>query len=249
MKLDYLDKIRDKDRLVTAALLGVSVVLAFLTVAKVGDYFVGSARAGSVIGRALERAGAGGDDIEQHLAASAAAAEDLKKKNVFAPPEPKRHPVTAVTGILGDEALIDGRWYKAGASIGDAKIVAVEPTVVRIEWQGGVKVFAPIMAAVPAAPVAVHSAEVRPEKQKKDKHEKAHHVTNVVKKQLAESLASGRDDSLDWIGVEVPAKLKAKILEKWSKASPAEREEAKRRWIAMPDEQKRMVIRQFDQMN
>jgi len=30
-------------------------------------------------------------------------------------------------GIFGDEALINGKWYKAGDKVADAKILAVNP--------------------------------------------------------------------------------------------------------------------------
>ena len=47
-------------------------------------------------------------------------------------------------GILGHEALINGKWYKVGDSVGEAKIVAIEPTKVRIAWNGQEKEFSPI---------------------------------------------------------------------------------------------------------
>ncbi len=52
-----------------------------------------------------------------------------------------------MSGILGDEVLINGKWYKAGDKVGDAKIVAIEAAQVRIEWEGKEKIFAPISAA------------------------------------------------------------------------------------------------------
>jgi len=54
--------------------------------------------------------------------------------------------------ILGDEVLIQDKWYKVGQMVSDAKIVAVKPTQVSIEWDGKVKVFLPIDAAEAPAP-------------------------------------------------------------------------------------------------
>ncbi|MHC4742368.1 MAG: hypothetical protein ACYS8Z_10670, partial [Planctomycetota bacterium] len=71
-------------------------------------------------------------------------ANAIKKENLFVPVPPKRHPVSAVLGIMGAEALINGKWYKVGDRIGDAKVIAVEPTQVKIEWDGNEKWFAPI---------------------------------------------------------------------------------------------------------
>ena len=144
MKLDYL---KEKEHLVPFALLGVSALLAVLTLVKVVDFFVTSSRAGSLVRKAVEQ-NKSDDDVEKHLATAKAMADDLKKKNLFVPVPPKRNPVTVVLGILGDEALINGKWYKAGDSVGDAKVVAIEPTRVRIEWGGKETVFAPISAAV-----------------------------------------------------------------------------------------------------
>ena len=47
-------------------------------------------------------------------------------------------------GILGREALIGDKWYKVGDSVGDAKIVAIEPTKVKVVWDGQEKEFSPI---------------------------------------------------------------------------------------------------------
>jgi hypothetical protein len=90
--------------------------------------------------------------MEKHFAAAVAIADGLKKNNLFAPPVPKQHPVTDVFGIMGNEALINGNWYKAGDRIGDARIVAIGPSQVRIEWEGSEKVFAPISSGGSAGP-------------------------------------------------------------------------------------------------
>ena len=85
-------------------------------------------------------------DLERYVAKSKALAEELKKNNLFSPTPLKQHPVKHVSGILGNEVLIDGRWYKTGDKIIDAKIVAIKPDHVKIEWNGTEKVFAPINA-------------------------------------------------------------------------------------------------------
>ncbi len=59
----------------------------------------------------------------------------LKQKNFYAPPPPERNPVTQVNAIVGDEALINGEWHKAGDSIGEAKLLEVWPTYVVVQWR------------------------------------------------------------------------------------------------------------------
>ena len=149
MKLDYL---RQKKELIPLVLLGASVLMALLILIKVVGFFVFSARAENLIERAVAQNGTDTKDTEKYFAESKALAEGLKKNNLFAPPPPKQHPVKEVWGILGDEVLIEGKWYKVGDTIGDAKILAIGPTSAKIDWNGAEKVFLPIDAAIPEAP-------------------------------------------------------------------------------------------------
>ena len=149
MTLDYL---KEKERLAPYALLGVAVVLAVLIAAKLWDYFSASAHAQSVVAKAVDQDKANPDILKENLAGVKKIADALKKKNLFVPIPPKQHPVSAVLGIMGDEALIKDKWYKAGDKIGDARVVAVEPTQVKIEWDGKEKYFAPIASADSASP-------------------------------------------------------------------------------------------------
>jgi len=143
MKLDHpkLNK-----EVIPLVLLGVSAVCAVVTLVKTKSFFATSAKAEALVKRATALNGSNEEQIEEAVAKSCAVADDLKKANLFSPPVPKRHPVTSVSGILGDEALIDGRWYKAGDKVQDARIVAVEATQIRVEWQGREKIFAPLQA-------------------------------------------------------------------------------------------------------
>ena len=49
-----------------------------------------------------------------------------------------------VEGILGEKALISGRWRKVGDNIGDAKVLEIKPTHVKVEWQGQQKTLFPV---------------------------------------------------------------------------------------------------------
>jgi hypothetical protein len=72
------------------------------------------------------------------------AVEGLKKNNLFAPRAPKQYPINEVIGILGNQALINGQWYKVGDTVAEAKILAIEPTKVKVTWNGEEKEFMPI---------------------------------------------------------------------------------------------------------
>jgi hypothetical protein len=149
MKLDYL---RQKKELIPLMLFGASVLMALLILIKVVSFFAFSARAENLIERAIAQNDTDTKDTEKYFVESKALAEGLKKNNLFAPPPPKQHPVKEVWGILGDEVLIEGKWYKVGDTIGDAKILAIGPTSAKIDWNGAEKVFLPIDVTIPEAP-------------------------------------------------------------------------------------------------
>ena len=145
-------------------LLWASVFLAVCILVKVAGFFVVSAKAERLVKKAVAQSKADPNDMEKYFAKSKAIAGELKKNNLFVPPAPKQHPVKEVLGILGDEVLIKDKWYKVGDKIGDAKIVAVGPAQVKIEWDGKEKSFAPIDAAStqkPAAPKGAKKPEVK----------------------------------------------------------------------------------------
>ena len=82
--------------------------------------------------------------VKKYLVQDFNSVEQLKKSNLFAPAPPKRNPVAAVQGIMGQSALINGKWYSVGDKVKDAKIVAIESTLVTVEWEGKKSTFAPI---------------------------------------------------------------------------------------------------------
>ncbi len=141
MKLDYL---KEKKELVSVVLLGVSVVLVASILIKVWSFFDASAKAEKIVKTAIEQNNTDAEDMDKYFAKYKALANELKKNNLFAPPPPKQHPVKEVWGIFGNEVLIKDKWYKIGATVGEAKIVAIGPTKVTIEWDGKEKTFAPI---------------------------------------------------------------------------------------------------------
>ena len=146
------EHLRQKRKLASILLLGAGIVCAVLILVQVQGFLADSGKASTLLKDAVAVSKADANDVQKRLADFKTVAEELKKKNLFAPPPPKQNPVTAVSGIMGDEVLINDTWYKIGQTVGDAKIVAIEPTKVKIEWDGQEKVFAPIDAPTPAGP-------------------------------------------------------------------------------------------------
>ncbi len=97
--------------------------------------------------------GSAGDPnrLKQSLGEAKKTVDSLKQNNLFIKAPPKQNPVKQVEGILGQEALIGGKWYKAGDKVADAKIIAVAATQVEVEWDGKKTSFAPI-TSVSAGP-------------------------------------------------------------------------------------------------
>ena len=147
-----LEDMKNKKELIGTTLFAVSVISAFLIAAKVAGFYVVSANAGHAVERAIDQFKPDDNNVKSQLDKAKTIADTLKGQNLFSPPAPKQNPVTTVLGILGDEALINGRWYKAGDKVADATIVAVAPTAVTVEWDGKTKVFNPIDGGASSGP-------------------------------------------------------------------------------------------------
>lgn len=146
MKLDY---IKERKELISVVLSGISVLFAMLIFMRLASYFKLSARARDIKGivqTIIARDNTRVDELNKYLSPTKEMAKSLKKSNLFTPPQEKKNPVNEVRCILGDEAFINNKWYKESEMVQDAKIVAIEPTQVTIEWDGKTKVFRPLDA-------------------------------------------------------------------------------------------------------
>jgi len=157
MKLNYL---KDKKEFTTVLLLGTAAVLTVAILVNITSFFVASARAGNVVKKAVEQSEPDKDRMDKYFAESRELADKLKKNNLFAPPPPKQQPIKQVFGILGNEVLIEGKWYKLGDMVKDAKIVAIEPSQIKIEWDGKKITLEPILSSSPSPPQGSAPTEV-----------------------------------------------------------------------------------------
>ena len=139
-----LDNLKEKQGLISLSLLCVSGLLGVLITAKLGSFFVTSARMEKLVEDAVAQSKPDANDAKEYLAKFKEVAEELKKKNMFAPPPPKPGwPVRKVEGILGNMAFIKGGWRKVGDEIGGAKVLEIKPTYVKVVWEGKEKIFSP----------------------------------------------------------------------------------------------------------
>ncbi len=226
----------DRRRWASWALGAVAVVLGVLALAKVVSLPRGTARGRDLVDLATAGDALDPNGLQRHLADAKTVADALKKKNPFTLTPPREHPVKQVEGILGNEALISGKWYKVGQKIRDAKIVAIRPTEVEIEWDGKGTTFSPIAATDAASPP-------QPGAPRKEGGPAGPTPALQARAGAAEAPAAPvAQDALAWMGVELPPQVKSKILERWNRMSDEEKEERKRKWREMSEEQKRRAV-------
>ncbi len=189
-------------------LFAVAVLLGALMLVKVAGFLMTSSQAQAIATR-TSRSTTDGDDLQQQLAQAKTSAELLKKKNLFVQMAPKEHPVKEVIGILGSEVLINDKWYKAGDRVGDAKIVAIEPTKVKIAWDGQEKEFSPIGSSGAGGPPGVQASA-------SPKHASSGGAPVVVR---GARRGAGREDRPG-----MPADERQQTRERWQNMTPEERQ-------------------------
>jgi len=232
--------IKERNKFLSVLLLGFSAVCGLIIFIKVGGFLVTSARADELVKKAIAQSKSDPNEAAKYFAKYKELADQLKKKNLFVMEKPRRHPGEQVTGILGHEVLIGGKWYKAGDKVEDAEILAIEPTQVKFRWNGEEKYFSPIGAKSapgpqkkPEQPIAVKADDKKPEAAKP--------VEMQAKAPAAE------EDPLAWMGVKLSAKVREKMLETWNKLSDEQKEKMKEQWNNMSSEQKQQAADAWEQ--
>ncbi len=224
-------------------LIAAAVLLAAGAAARIAEYLTGSARAENTVTQALDPHIPDANEVKTCLDKAKEAAEALKKKNLFSKEPPKEHPVKQIDGILGSEVLVGDDWYKAGAKIGDAKILSIEPTEVIIEWDGQKKVFTPLGGddEKPSGGPGMARKMRGGRPPSPARNGKPEMVT------VRRSTDASANDPLAWAGVDLPPALRARILERWNQASDEEKAAWKERWSQMSDNERQDTIRQMEQ--
>lgn len=220
---------------VSLLLAAAAVLLGASAFAKVMAFYVERGRMQGMAG--LSRPECDPNSLKECLGQAKKTADAIRRKNLFIKEPPKENPVKQVDGILGNEAFISGKWYKAGAKVGDAKILEIRPTFVKVEWDGKTTDFAPIGALTkePSPPPAAKE----PKAETPVEAPKAEAKTEVAK---VEAPVPVEEDPLGWLGVKLSPRLRAMLLEKWSHASDEEKAKAKEEWNKMSDSDKQRAI-------
>jgi hypothetical protein len=210
--------------------------------AKGASYFAADADARGLAEQAAVQARPDANDVKVYFEQAREAAETLKKDNLFVKQPPKQHPVKEVEGILGNEALIGGKWYGVGDKLQDAEIIAIRPTEITVKWEGKEKTFAPLASTrgPSSGPPSRRPEMRRPPPPGRRPGPPAQRVEVVAE--------AGDADELAWMGVQLPARVKAKLLEHWNSLSDEQKAEAKEKWENMSEEEKQQAVEAMEKM-
>ncbi len=230
----------NRDR-ISWGLLAAAALLGVFTVAKVAGFCVQRGRMQAL--GSLAQSEHDPNRLKQSLGEAKKTVDSLKQNNLFVKAPPKQNPVRQVEGILGQEALIGGKWYKVGDKVADAKIVAIAATQVEVEWDGKKTSFSPI-ASVSAGPPAPPAAPGGPPKKEAGPQPPKLPEAKVVKPPAPPT----EDDPLAWMGVKLSPKAREKFLQMWNSVPDSQKEEAKAKWNSMPEEKKQEAVQQMDRM-
>ena len=222
-----------------------AVLVAALLCAKLVGFLAASTTAGGLFGRTAiqEKTETENPVVDD----SQKIADDLKRNNLFKPVAQRDCPIKQVSGIMGSEVLIKGQWYKAGDKVDGAIIVAVEPSYIKVKWEGGEKILAPAEAAsvqnrqIQAAAKKSGAIEARPENQTQGA------VADSQPQTIGEA-AQNRDDQLAWLGVELTAEQRQKAESIWNRVPQQTKEMIRQQWSMMSEEERIRSLQQLDQM-
>ncbi len=223
--------------------LAIAAVLLVLVLAELVGSLTDTAQARQDLAGAFHQNAKDPNDTQGAVAAAKKNADALKKKNLFAKEPPKQHPIKQVDGILGSEALIQNKWYKAGDKVGDAKIISISATGLVAEWDGKKKTFSPIAAVSEAKEP---SKPPEPNKAKAAEPNKPGKKAEVVE---VKATTPKVDDPLAFIGRPLSEKLRGMLLQKWNSMSEEEKQKATEEWNKMSDEQKQQAITALEGMD
>lgn len=236
--------IKQTTRHIHLILIVASLILIGAMVVKVFAYTASSKTISVRIANALDAANDKDGNNKTYSEHYTDIAGELKKKNVFAPPpSKKKNSVKNIDGILGDSALIKGKFYKVGDKIGDSKLISIHPTYIIIKFDGKETKVYPL-----AKPTEYKTPKKKTEKPKKTDDPEKKADAPVEQKPAEEIIeAPAEEDSLAWIGVKLSAALRAKFLEKWNAMTDEEKAQAKEQWSKMSQEQKEQMVEQMEQ--
>ena len=221
------------------ALVAVAVVLGIVTLGKVAGLRAGGVDLDEIVASAQEPNDP--NAVQERLDEGRKVAEQIKEDNLFVKAPPKQHPVKQVDGILGSAALIGNKWYEAGDKVGDANIVEVAATYVKVEWEGKETMLTPMGSKKSGPPAPPR----RPERKREERPAPSRPTETKVEPAKVEA-PPAPEDPFAWLGVELSDRAKQKLAEMWNKMPDEQKAQAKERWNNMSDEEKEKAVGEIE---
>jgi hypothetical protein len=134
--------IKKHGRLAARTLVGIAIGLGILLLAKTTTVIVQGATARTKVSSAFDASKKAGNAIELYKKHSQEEMKTVTEKKPFGA-EAQKPQTPQCAGIMGDEVLFNGQWYKAGADVGGAKILKIDPTFVMVQFEGKEVVVTP----------------------------------------------------------------------------------------------------------
>ena len=216
------------------------VFFAGLLGAKVIGFFITSASTDQLLEKSRVFEDINSKDYEI-IDNSAEMAEELKRNNLFMTEQQRQCPVQDIDAIMGKEALINGRWCKAGDQIEDAIILEVGASYAKVEWNGSVRIVelstrVPVVSGRQAA--VDRRGQTGPAMQQQSQQP-----------QQTQRPAAAVPDQLAWMGVQLTADQRQKIEAVWSKIPEQYRARMQEEWLRMPEAERTKSLQELDRMS
>ncbi len=218
------------------------IIFAGLLFAKMVGFLVTSAATEQMLEQNISQSNSDSRDytIEDD---SQKIAQALIENNMFMPPERRDCPIKDVNGIMGDEVLIWGQWYKVGDSVGDAIILEVGASYAKVKWRDTIRTLE-LSKEVPAVFARQPS--------------RGGMGTAPVLNQIARIPQTGvtpqingpvQQDSLAWMGVQLTTDQRQKLETLFSRVPEQLRSVMQQQWTNMPEAERTRNLQQLDQIS
>ena len=217
-----------------------SALLIGLLCAKLVAFFVASSDTDILIRDAIQ-ATLDSENIDTNDADSQKILDNLKRKNLFMPIEQRDCPIKDVNGIMGNEVLIKGQWYKVGDRVGDAIILEVGASYAKVKWFDSEKILE-LSSELP----------VQATRQQMAQRTGARFQINQPTRpqQVAESQQTSQNqDQLAWMGVQLTTEQRQKVEMVWNRMPEQFRSMMQQQWSNMPQAERTRSLQELDRMS
>lgn len=132
MNIELIKKYRDH---LPKAVLVLVIVVTLLTAGRIFAFAVAVYRIPAQIQGAIDNCHYDEEMVGKSLARYKDAADSLKKKSLFVAPSVSVAKLPVCTAILGNKALINGKYFGVGDTIAGAEILSIDGFDVTVKWE------------------------------------------------------------------------------------------------------------------